>query len=363
MAGSTFGTLFRITTFGESHGAAIGVTIDGCPAGLSLDEADIQLELDRRRPGQSSITTQRKETDQAEILSGVFEGKTTGTPIAILIRNQDHRSRDYDDLKDIFRPGHADFTFWKKFGHRDYRGGGRSSARETAARVAAGAVAKKLNAALAGIDVYASVVEIGGIRTQQFVRDEIERNHFRVADPDTVPKLDALIRECKKQGDTVGGIIEVVAQNVPPGLGEPVFEKLDAVLASAMMGINAVKGVEMGDGFAAAGRRGSENNDPFISGKEGHIVTRTNHAGGTLGGISNGMPVTMRVAFKPTASIHKQQETVNMAGDTVPLVVGGRHDPVVLPRAVPIVEAMMNLVLADFLLRQRAARVQEPVVS
>ncbi len=356
MGGSSFGTLFRVTTFGESHGPALGVVIDGCPAGLAIDESEVQRELDRRKPGQSTITTQRKETDQVEFLSGVFEGRTTGTPLGMVIRNQDHRSRDYDKLKDIYRPGHADFTFLEKFGHRDHRGGGRSSARETAARVAAGAVARKLLAEAAGIDIYASVVEIGGMSAERFVRDEIEKNHFRVADPDLVPRLDALIRECKKQGDTVGGIIESVATGVPPGLGEPVFEKLDAALASAMMGINAVKGVEIGDGFAAARRRGSENNDEFFRDADGNVRTRTNHAGGTLGGISNGMPLVVRTAFKPTASIHKEQRTINTAGEEVPLVVGGRHDPTVLPRAVPIVEAMMALVLADFLLRQRAAR-------
>lgn len=355
MAGNTFGALFRMTTFGESHGPALGVVIDGCPAGLPLDETDLQRELDRRRPGQSAMTTQRKESDRAEILSGVFEGKTTGTPIGILIRNEDHRSKDYDKLREVFRPGHADFTYWAKYGHRDHRGGGRSSARETAARVAAGAVARKL-IATAGIDVYASVIELGGICAQTFDRQAIESNPFRVADPAIVPQLEALVHELKKSGDTAGGVIECNAEGVPAGLGEPVFEKLDAVLASAIMGINAVKGVEIGDGFASARRRGSENNDRFVTDDQGRIVTNTNRAGGILGGISNGMPIVIRAAFKPTASIHKEQTTVNLRGEAVPLVVGGRHDPCVVPRAVPIVEAMVCLVLADFWLRQRAAR-------
>jgi chorismate synthase len=356
MAGNTFGTIFRITTFGESHGPALGVVIDGCPAGVPIDPAEIQREMDRRRPGQSSMTTQRKESDTAEILSGVYEGKTTGTPIGMIIRNEDQKSKDYDKLKDVFRPGHADYTYIQKYGHRDHRGGGRSSARETAARVAAGAVARKL-LGTAGIDVYASVVELGGIKATQFIRDEIENNPFRVADPAMLPKLEQLLQELKKAGDTAGGIIETVALNVPAGFGEPVFDKLDAAVAYALMGINAVKGVEIGDGFASAGKRGSENNDPFVPGPNGTVMTTTNHAGGMLGGISNGMPLVARAAFKPTASIHKEQTTVNRAGEVVPLVVGGRHDPTVLPRAVPIVEAMMCLVLADFMLRQRAARV------
>jgi chorismate synthase len=355
-AGNTFGKAFRITTFGESHGVALGVVIDGCPAGLAIDEGEIQVELDRRKPGQSSMTTQRKEGDRVEILSGVFEGKTTGTPIGMVIRNEDQRSKDYDKLKEVFRPGHADFTYLAKYGHRDHRGGGRSSARETAARVAAGAVAKKL-LATAGVDVYASVVELGGIKAESFIREEIERNPFRTADPAMVPKLEKLLQELKKAGDTAGGLIEGVALNVPAGWGEPVFDKLDAVLAYALMGINAVKGVEIGDGFGSAAKRGSENNDPFVPDGKGGAVTETNRAGGMLGGISNGMPLVTRTAFKPTASIHKEQSTVNTAGEVVPLVVGGRHDPTVLPRAVPIVEAMMALVLADFMLRQRMTRV------
>ncbi len=359
MAGSSFGTQFRITTFGESHGPALGVVIDGCPSGLEITEAEIQKDLDRRRPGQSSMTTQRKESDTVEILSGVFEGKTTGTPIGLLIRNADQRSKDYDKLKDLFRPGHADYTYWAKFGHRDYRGGGRSSARETAARVAAGAVARKLLSTLAGIEVYAYVKELGGVEIGKVDRSVIETNPFRVPDADIVPRLEQLLQECKKSGDTLGGFVECVAENVPPGLGEPVFEKLDAALAGAIMGINAVKGVEIGDGFASAKLRGSENNDPFVPGPGGLPRTTTNRAGGILGGISNGMPVVVRAAFKPTASIHKQQTTVTTGGEVVPLVVGGRHDPTVLPRAVPIVEAMTALVLADFLLRQRAARLHD----
>ncbi len=358
MLGNTFGKAFSITTFGESHGAALGVTIDGCPAGLPIEVEEIQAELDRRKPGQSSITTQRKESDQVEILSGVFEGHTTGTPIALLIRNQDHRSNDYDKLREIYRPGHADFTYLAKYGRRDHRGGGRASARETAARVAAGAIAKKL-LAREGVDVYASVVELGGIKAETFIREEIEKNPFRVADPGMLPRLEALLKELKKAGDTAGGIVEVVALHVPPGLGDPVFDKLDAVIAYALMGINAVKAVEIGDGFASAALRGSENNDPFVPGQSGEPSTSSNRAGGTLGGISNGMPIVARAAFKPTASIHKEQSTMNTAGEVVPLVVGGRHDPTVLPRAVPIVEAMMNLVLADFILRRRTDRVGE----
>lgn len=353
-AGNTFGKAFCITTFGESHGVGLGVVIDGCPAGLEIGEAEIQVELDRRRPGQSAMTTQRKEGDKVEILSGVFEGKTTGTPIGMLIRNEDQKSKDYDKLKDVFRPGHADYTYVAKYGHRDHRGGGRSSARETAARVAAGAVAKKL-LAHAGVDVCASVVELGGIRAEAFDRAQIEQNPFRVADAGMVPKLEKLLQELKKAGDTAGGIIECTAAGVPAGWGEPVFDKLDAALAAAMMGINAVKGVEIGEGFASAKLRGSQNNDRFTT--EGdRVVTATNRAGGVLGGISNGMPVVVRAAFKPTASIHQEQRTVNTAGEDVPLVVGGRHDPTVLPRAVPIVEAMMALVLADFHLRQRMTR-------
>lgn len=349
---NTFGQLFKITTFGESHGKAIGVIIDGCPAGLTIDEAFIQSELDRRRPGQSTIVTQRKEADQAEILSGVFEGKTTGTPIAMMIKNQDARSKDYSHIKDSFRPSHADFTYQKKYGIRDYRGGGRSSARETAARVAAGGIAKLfLQENSIGVKGYVS--QVGDIQCNSDYRlldlNLIENTPIRCPDLEIADRMIDFIKEIKKQGDTIGGVVTAVIQGCPIGLGEPVFGKLHAALAQAMLGINACKGFEYGSGFDGVKMRGSEHNDIFE--KEGdQIVTKTNFSGGIQGGISNGMDIYFRTAFKPVATIIPAQESVDQAGNPATVTGRGRHDPCVVPRAVPIVEAMAALVVADFLL-------------
>jgi chorismate synthase len=365
MAGSTFGKAFKITTFGESHGKAIGVIIDGCPAGLAIDENFIQSELDRRRPGQSKIVTQRDESDTAQILSGVFEGKSTGHPISIVIYNEDQRSKDYSHIADKYRPSHADFTYQMKYGVRDYRGGGRSSARETAARVAAGAVAKML-LHTEGVSINAYVSQVGNIKVEKEYKtldfNEIESTPVRCPDLETAEKMIALIQEIKKAGDTIGGISSCVVKGCPIGLGEPAFDKLHADLAKAMMSINAAKGFEYGSGFEGVTMRGSEHNDAFFSDNKGNteggdkIKTRTNHSGGVQGGISNGEDIYFRVAFKPVATIIPAQESVNMAGETVEVTGRGRHDPCVLPRAVPIVEAMTALVLADHLLRNRLAK-------
>ncbi|MFQ5896192.1 MAG: chorismate synthase [Nitrospinota bacterium] len=356
MAGNSFGVAFRITTWGESHGPAIGVVVDGCPAGLSLTEADIQHELDRRRPGQSRVTTQRQEEDRVEILGGVFEGKTAGAPLSLLIRNKGADPSKYEPLRDKFRPGHADYTYWVKYGRRDHRGGGRSSARETAARVAAGAVAKKL-LAREGVEVYAFVRRVGDLvwEGEEVDRAEVERNPARCPDPELAAHMEAAILEVRKAGDSLGGIVEVRAEGVPPGLGEPIYDRLDADLAKALMSINAVKGVEIGAGFAAAGMRGSEHNDPFCA-EGGRVRVRTNHAGGILGGISTGAPIVARIAIKPTASILLEQETVTTSGEPTTIRVEGRHDPCVCTRAVPIAEAMVALVLADHWLRNQKAR-------
>jgi chorismate synthase len=368
MAGNTFGTAFRITTFGESHGAAIGVVIDGCPAGLAIDETFIQSELDRRRPGQSKIVTQRNEADSVRVLSGIFEGKSTGHPIALLIENEDQRSKDYSHIATSFRPSHADFTYQEKYGFRDYRGGGRSSARETAARVAAGAIAKML-LEKEGIKVNAYVSQVGDIAVNKSYKEldfnEIESNIIRCPDHETAERMINLIQEIKKAGDTIGGIITGVVTACPTGLGEPAFDKLHADLAKAMMSINAAKGFEYGSGFAGISMRGSEHNDAFYAENDvytegspsGKIKTRTNHSGGVQGGISNGEDIYFRVAFKPVATIIPAQESVNEAGESIQVVGRGRHDPCVVPRAVPIVEAMTALVLADHLLRNRAAKV------
>jgi chorismate synthase len=364
MAGNTFGTAFRITTFGESHGAAIGVVIDGCPAGLAIDENFIQTELDRRRPGQSKIVTQRNEADSVRVLSGIFEGKSTGHPIALLIENEDQRSKDYSHIATSFRPSHADFTYQEKYGFRDYRGGGRSSARETAARVAAGAIAKML-LEREGIKVNAYVSQVGDIAVNKSYKEldfnEIESNIIRCPDHETAERMINLIQEIKKAGDTIGGIITGVVTACPTGLGEPAFDKLHADLAKAMMSINAAKGFEYGSGFAGITMRGSEHNDSFYvelnEGETPTIKTRTNHSGGVQGGISNGEDIYFRVAFKPVATIIPAQESVNEAGESIQVVGRGRHDPCVVPRAVPIVEAMTALVLADHLLRNRAAKV------
>ena len=354
----SYGTLFRITTFGESHGPHIGVIIDGCPAGLAIDENFIQSELDRRKPGQSKITTQRKEDDTFKILSGVFEGISTGTPIAIVIENQDQRSKDYSHIENTFRPSHADYTYEAKYGHRDHRGGGRSSARETAARVAAGAIAKLL-LKQSGVDIAAFVSQVGDIKADHYTTLDLtktEDNIVRCPDQKTAEKMIALIDEVRLSRDTVGGIVTCVVKNTPVGLGEPVFDKLHAELGKAMLSINAVKGFEYGSGFEGIKLRGSEHNDEFY--KEGdRIRTKTNHSGGVQGGISNGEDIYFNVAFKPVATIMQDQQSVDKEGHSTTVSGKGRHDPCVVPRAVPIVEAMAALVLADFLLRARTSKV------
>ncbi|MCB0609014.1 MAG: chorismate synthase [Lewinella sp.] len=359
MAGSIFGSAFRVTTFGESHGTAIGVIIDGCPAGLAIDEAFIQSELDRRRPGQSAIVTQRKESDEAKVLSGIFEGRSTGMPIAMVIYNEDARSKDYSHIAGVFRPSHADFTFQSKYGIRDYRGGGRSSARETAARVAAGAVAKLL-LRKEGIDIQAYVSQVGALTLDKPLSELdlslTESNPVRCPDPTAAAAMEELIREVRKAGDTIGGVVSCVIRGVPAGLGEPVFDKLHADLGKAVLSINACKGFEYGSGFAGVTMRGSAHNDPFYN-DGGRIKTSTNHSGGIQGGISNGMDICFRAAFKPVATIVPEQNSVNQAGEPATVVGKGRHDPCVLPRAVPIVEAMAAVTLADHWLRQRMSRV------
>jgi len=361
MAGNSFGELFRISTFGESHGEAIGVIIDGCPPNIPIDEAFIQSELDKRRPGQSKITTQRKESDTARILSGVFEGKSTGTPLAMVIPNEDQRSKDYAHIKDKYRPSHADYTYQVKYGIRDYRGGGRSSARETAARVAAGAVAK-LFLASEGIQLFAHVSGVGSIEAPNLATDDIERlreiresNIARCADPATANEMIEYIDGIRKSGDTVGGRISTIIRNVPVGLGEPVFDKLHADLGKAMLSINAVHGFEYGSGFQGSQMKGSEHNDIFINpdGDEKNLKTLTNFSGGIQGGISNGMDITFRTAFKPVATIMQAQQTIDQQGQPAEITGRGRHDPCVVPRAVIIVEAMAALVIADHLLKQR----------
>jgi chorismate synthase len=349
MAGNSIGQFFRVTTFGESHGVALGCIIDGVPPGIPITEADLQVDLDRRRPGTSRYTTQRREADQVKILSGVFEGVTTGTSIGLLIENTDQRSQDYSAIKDVFRPGHADYTYEQKFGVRDYRGGGRSSARETAMRVAAGAIAKKYLQLKFGVKVRGYLAQMGDIRCELKDWDHVEQNPFFCPDPDKLEELDALMRELKKAGDSIGAKVTVIADNVPAGLGEPVFDRLDADLAHALMSINAVKGVEIGDGFGVVTLRGSENRDEITP--QGF---QSNHAGGILGGISSGQPVIAHVAMKPTSSIMVPGRTINRKGEQVEMVTRGRHDPCVGIRAVPIAEAMMAIVLMDHLLRQRA---------
>ena len=358
MAGNTFGNIFRLTTFGESHGPAIGGIIDGCPAGLKLDTDAIALELNRRRPGQSSITTQRNESDIFDILSGLYEGVTTGSPIAFNILNKDQRSGDYTELKSTFRPSHADFTYDQKYGHRDHRGSGRASARETASRVFAGAVAKQL-LAHSGIKVSAYVSAIGPYSMKEnyaiFKEAEIESTIVRCPDQELANAMISYLEDLKKQGDTAGGIISCIISEMQVGLGEPVVDKLHANLAKAMLSINAVHGFEYGSGFAGARMKGSEHNDPFKL-KDGKIITTKNHSGGIQGGISNGMDICFRVAFKPVSTLMSNQETVNDKGQDVTFKATGRHDPCVVPRAVPIVEAMAALVIADHLLRNRSSK-------
>lgn len=358
MAGNSFGSTFRITSFGESHGPALGVIIDGCPAGLHFDPEFLQSELARRRPGQSALVTQRKEDDLAEILSGLYEGTTTGTPIAILIRNADQKSEDYEHLRDQFRPSHADFTYTAKYGHRDHRGGGRSSARETAARVAAGAFAKTLLASQ-NIHLLAFVEQVGDIQLTAWPETldtaVIEANPVRAATLESALSFEARIREVRKNGDTIGGVVGCRITGVPAGWGEPVFDKLHADLGKAMLSINACKGFEYGSGFAGTRMLGSQHNDAFVT--EGtDLITTTNHSGGIQGGISNGMPIEFRVAFKPVATLMRDQQSVDASGEAVVIQGKGRHDPCVLPRAVPIVEAMAALVLADHMLRARGAK-------
>ncbi len=356
MGGSSFGTVFRLTTFGESHGAAVGVIVDGCPAGLPLHVDDIQRDLDRRRVGQSRMSSARQEGDRVRMLSGVFEDHTTGTPITMMVENENARPSDYEAIKDLYRPGHADWTWDAKFGRRDWRGGGRSSARETIGRVAAGAVARKLLAAQ-GISVVGYTLQLMHLRARIVDEAEIERNPMRCPDPEVAAEMVALVEQARRELDSLGGIVEVVARGVPPGLGEPVFDKLEADLAKAMLSIPAVKGFEIGDGFAVAEARGSANNDPFIRRADGTIGTASNHAGGVLGGISSGEEIVVRIAAKPPASIAREQQTVDRTADPAAITVKGRHDPTVLPRLVPVAEAMMLLVLADHWLRQRGARV------
>ncbi len=348
---STFGTIFRLTSFGESHGVAIGGVIDGVPANVPIDTERIQQELDRRRPGQSAIVTQRKESDSVQILSGIYEGRTTGTPIGFQIPNDDQKSGDYGHLKDVYRPSHADYTYDKKYGIRDHRGGGRASARETACRVVAGAVARQVLEAL-GVDIVAYVDQVGDVRLSgEIDYNEIENNPVRCPNTADAERMENLIREVRKDGDTIGGSIVCEIQHVPPGLGEPVFDKLHAELGKAMLSINAVKGFEYGSGFASIEMRGSEHNDLFN--EDGS--TRTNHSGGIQGGISNGMPIRMRIAFKPVATLIREQEGLSKHDEIVKLEGKGRHDPCVVPRAVPIVEAMAAMTILDFYLRNKAA--------
>lgn len=354
--GNSFGHLFKLTTFGESHGAAIGGVIEGCPAGLAIDLAFVQAELRRRRPGQSHLTTPRKEDDEVEFLSGIFEGKTLGTPIGFLIRNNDQHPTDYAHLKDAYRPSHADFTYEQKYGLRDYRGGGRSSARETACRVVAGAIAKLLLKPY-GITIQAFVKQVGSVKLEQdfdtLDLSKTETSLVRCPHQETADNMLAAIEQAKAAGDTLGGLIQCVAQQVPVGLGEPVFDKLHAVLAHAMLSINATKGFEIGSGFAGVTQNGSTLNDVF-TGESGKITTRSNHSGGVQGGISNGMPIYFNVAFKPVATLMQAQTTVDRSGNEIVLEGKGRHDPCVLPRAVPIVESMTALVLADMVLLARS---------
>ncbi len=360
MSGNLFGSVFRITTWGESHGPALGVVIDGCPSGLKISEKDIQKELNRRKPGQSNITTSRKEDDKLEILSGIFEGHTTGTPISLIIKNKDHASKDYSELADKYRPSHADYTYDVKYGFRDHRGGGRASARETAGRVAAGAIAKKFLKTSAKVEILAYVKQIREIRSdvklEKLKASQIESNAVRCPDAKAAKKMIALIEKMKKTGDSVGGIIECVIRNVPAGLGSPVFNKLDARLGQAMLSIPATKGFEIGSGFDAILMTGSQHNDPLLK-KGRKVVTKSNNAGGVVGGISNGMDIVFRVAFKPTATIFKSQKTLTKGGKATKLKMSGRHDPCVLPRAVPIVEAMAALVLTDEHLIQKTVKI------
>lgn len=359
MSGSTFGTLFRVTTWGESHGPGVGVVIDGCPAGIPLSEQDIQHFLDRRKPGQSKYTTKRNESDSVEILSGVFEGITTGTPISLLVRNQDQRSRDYGNIATSYRPGHADYCFDQKYGFRDYRGGGRSSGRETIGRVAAGAIASKLLGEL-GILLTTYAKSIGPVTVDEADYDftEITNNSFYLPNKDAAEKAAEYVSTLMEKMDSCGGLIECRVDHLPAGLGEPVFDKLDALLAQAIMSIGAVKGVEIGDGFQSASSTGSTNNDPFCM-QQGQVMKTSNHSGGTLGGMSDGSQLILRAAIKPTPSISQMQHTVTNSGEEIKLSIHGRHDPIIVPRAVVVVEAMTALTLADLLLRNAVSQMNQ----
>ncbi len=356
MPGNSFGQVFRLTTWGESHGPAVGCTVDGCPAGLPISEEEIQRELDRRRVGQSKVSSQRQEADRVQILSGVFEGRTTGTPISMVVYNTDAKPGHYESIKDLYRPGHADYTWDAKYGFRDWRGGGRSSARETIGRVAGGAIARKLLAGI-GVHIVAYTLQLEELRAQRFDEEEIERNIMRCPDPQVAALMVERVDQARRALDSLGGIVEVRARGVPPGLGEPVFDKLQADIGKAMFSIPAIKGVEFGEGFEVARMRGSQHNDPFVRREDGSIGTQSNHHGGILGGISTGEEIVVRLAAKPPASIARPQTTVDREGNPATIEVHGRHDPTVLPRLVPIAEAMLALVLADHWLRQRLARV------
>jgi chorismate synthase len=362
---SRFGQVFQIATFGESHGGAVGVVVDGCPPRLAITPEEIQRDLDRRRPGQSGLTTPRQEADRVEILSGVFEGRTLGTPIALLVRNEDARPQAYEAMKDVFRPSHADFTTEAKYGIRNWQGGGRASARETVGRVAAAAIARKLLREVAGVEVLAWVQRVHEVEAKidptAVTLGQVESNPVRCPEPGAAAEMIQRIEAARARGDSLGGVVECVARNVPPGLGEPVFHKLEADLAAALMSLPASKGFEIGSGFAGTRMTGIEHNDPFLPGPDGRPRTASNRSGGVQGGISNGEPVVVRVAFKPTATIAQAQRTVDRAGRATVLEARGRHDPCVLPRAVPMVEAMVCLVLADHWLRQRAVDVLPPI--
>ncbi len=358
MAGSIYGTLFRITTWGESHGAGLGVVIDGCPAGLPLSEGDIQQFLDRRKPGQSAFTTKRSECDHAEILSGVFNGQTTGAPISILVKNKDQRSQDYEQFKDCYRPGHADYTFDAKYGFRDYRGGGRSSGRETIGRVAAGAVASKLLAEL-GIHLTTYTRSIGNIciPVSEYHYDDISKNPFYMPNESYAAQTAAFLKKCIQEKDSVGGTVECIITGMPAGIGEPVFDKLDASLSKAVMSIGAVKGIEIGDGFNAAFAKGSENNDAFFC-LDARLQKKTNHSGGILGGISDGTPIILRAAIKPTPSISREQNTVTDTGENTSITITGRHDPVIVPRAVVVIESMVAITVLDMLMMNMSSKLE-----
>ncbi len=352
MSGNTWGRFFKVTTFGESHGPAIGAVVDGCPPSVKITREDIQHDLDRRRPGQSEMTTSRSEADQVEILSGIMDDTTTGAPIGLLIRNKDAKSSSYDNLKELFRPGHADLSYFLKYGIREYRGGGRSSGRETASRVAAGAIARVILKDM-GVSVYGFTVQIGGIVAKGRNLDARDKNPVRCPDKAAAVEMEALVAKCSKNGDSVGGVVEIIAKGVPAGLGEPVFDKLDAEIAKAMMSIGAVKAVEIGKGMEVSSMKGSELSDPFVIGEDGKVKSKYNHSGGIIGGISTGDPVCVRIGIKPTASISIEQDTVDIHGKKQTVKVTGRHDPCLCPRIVPVAEAMMCLLLLDNMLAQR----------